>query len=150
MIHFRLVKAAIPCIVLFFLILQGCDKDESSAERENDMTLVAVWEVTKISSEYQGDIVTYTESQLDSIGFVWIFNIKDDGNIEQTTNIDGPLVTFQGTWETSVNQLTMNLTGPGGEDGTMVYEYAVDENILKLDWSLQAGTKFYAEFTSQE
>ena len=54
-----------------------------------------------------------------------------------------------GTWSTSANQLTMILTGPTGESATLVYEYAIDGNLLKLNWEIPAGTKFYAEFTKQ-
>ena len=63
--------------------------------------------------------------------------------------MSGPLVTMPGTWSTSSNQLTMILIGPSGEPGTLVYEYEIDDNILKLDWELSGGTKLYAEFTKQ-
>jgi hypothetical protein len=92
---FRLTTVITLCIILFSLSIQGCDKDERTAEPQRDMKIA-------------------------------------------------------GTWEASANQLTMNLTGPGGEDGTMVYDYAIDGNILKLIWSIPSGTKFYTEFTRQE
>jgi hypothetical protein len=148
--NFGLVSVAILFMAPFFLFTSSCDKDESTAGPTSDMTLAGIWEATKMIWEYQGETGTYTENQLDSLGLVWTFNIKEDGTMEQTTNISGPLVTFQGTWEASANQLTMNLTGPGGEEGTMVYEYAIDGNILKLSWSIPSGTKFYTEFTRQE
>ncbi|MBN2214899.1 MAG: lipocalin family protein [Bacteroidales bacterium] len=147
---FKPITAAILCIVLFSLLTQGCNKDENTEEPGNDMALVGRWKITEVSWKNHEETGTYSEHQLDSIGLVWTFNIKDDGTAEQTTNISGPLVTFQGTWDTSANQLTLNLTGPGGEDGKMIYEYAIHGNILKLDWSLPAGTKYHAEFTRQE
>ena len=141
---------AILCIVLCTIIITGCDKDESLAEPPDDMTLVGIWKVTEVSSEYQGETITYIQSQLDSMGLVWIFNIKDNGTIEQTTNLSGPLVTFPGTWKTTADQLSMTLTGPDGDPGTLVYEYAVDGNLLMLQWALpNGGTKFYAVFTKQ-
>ncbi len=113
------------------------------------MALAGNWKLTKMSSEYQGETETFTESQLDSLGLVWTYKIEDDGTIEQTTNISGTLITMQGTWETSANKLTLILTGPTGGSGTLVYEYLIDGNILKLNWDIPAGTKFYAEFTKQ-
>ena len=148
--NFRPVKVAVLLMALFYLFTSSCDKDESTAGPTSDATLVGIWKVTRTIWEYQGETGTYTENQLDSLGLVWTFNIKVDGTMEQTTNISGPLVTFQGTWVASANQLTMNLTGPGGEEGTMVYDYVIDGNILKLIWSIPSGTKFYTEFTRQE
>ncbi len=63
--------------------------------------------------------------------------------------MSGPLVTMPGTWSTSANQLTTILTGPTGGTGTVVYEYAIDGNILELNWQIPAGSEFYAEFTKQ-
>ena len=145
----RLVIVIILCMALFSVFSGSCSKDKSPTGPEGDIALVGNWKVTLMSSEYQGVTVTYTESQLDSMGMVWTFEIKDDSTIEQTTNMSGPLVTMPGTWSTSSNQLTMILIGPSGEPGTLVYEYEIDDNILKLDWELSGGTKLYAEFTKQ-
>ena len=149
MINCRLLIVAILCMALFSVFSGGCSKSESPTEPKSDMALVGNWKLTKMSSEYQGETETLTESQLDSMGMVWTFKIENDGTIDQTTNISGPIVTMPGTWSTSTNQLTMSLTGPSGEIGTLVYEYVIDGNILKLNWELPAGTKFYAEFTKQ-
>ncbi len=149
MINYRLVIVATLCMALFSISSGGCSRSESPTEPKSDMALVGNWKLTKMSSEYQGETETLTESQLDSMGMVWTFKIENDGTIDQTTNISGPIVTMPGTWSTSTNQLTMSLTGPSGEIGTLVYEYVIDGNILKLNWELPAGTKFYAEFTKQ-
>jgi len=148
--NIRSILVAILCMVLYSFISTSCDKDESSLDSTIDMKLVGIWEAIEMISEYQEDTVTYTESQLDSIGLVWTFKIKVNGTLEQTTNLSGPLVTFPGKWKTSADQLTMILTGPDGDQGTLVYEYAIDGNILNLSWTLQNGTKFYAKFTRQE
>jgi hypothetical protein len=147
--NLRSILVAILCMVLCSLISQGCNKDESSSEPAGDMKLAGTWKVTKTSSEYQGETETYTESQLDSIGLVWTFKIKDDGTVEQTTNLSGPLITLSGTWKTTATQLTMILTGPTGNPGTLIYEYAIDGNLLKLNWTMPNGTRFSAEFTKQ-
>ncbi|MCK4559273.1 MAG: lipocalin family protein [Calditrichia bacterium] len=149
MSNFRVIKVAILFALIFSFLSGGCSKDENPTEAKNDLALVGYWELTKMSSEYQGVADTLTESQIDSMGLVWTLKIEDDGTIEQTTNMSGPLVTMSGTWSTSANQLTTILTGPTGGTGTVVYEYAIDENILKLNWEIPAGTKFYAEFIKQ-
>ncbi len=135
-------------LTVFMLFYFGCSKDKSPTEPESDMELVGNWKLTKTISEYQGETETFTESQLDSMGLVWTYKIEDDGTIELTTNISGTLLTLPDTWSTSENQLTMILIGPTGKPGTLVYEYVIDGNILKL-WELPAGTKSYAEFTKQ-
>ncbi len=146
----RYVLLVLGILVFIFALLSGgCSKDENPTEAKNDLALVGYWELTKMSSEYQGVTDTLTESQIDSMGLVWTLKIEDDGTIEQTTNMSGPLVTMPGTWSTSANQLTTILTGPTGGTGTVVYEYAIDGNILKLNWEIPAGPKFYAEFIKQ-
>ncbi len=138
-------------ILLTAITLLTCSKDsKTSTGPENDMALVGTWELTKTISEYQGETEILTESQIDSIGLVWAYKIEDDGTIELTTNLDGSLVTLQGTWSTSANQLTMMLTGPSGESpDPLVFEYLIDGNILQLNWDIPSGAKFYAEFTRQ-
>jgi hypothetical protein len=143
------IKVAILPVLFFSFLLEGCHKDESSEGLENDMALVGNWKLTKMISEYQGETETFTESQLDSMDFIWNLKMKNDGTAEQTTNISGPTVTMPGTWSSSANQLTMVLSTPSGESGTMVYEYVIDGNLLKLNWEIPAGTKFNAEFTRQ-
>ena len=41
------------------------------------------------------------------------------------------------------------LTHSAGGTGTLVYDYVIDGNILKLNWEIQSGAKFYAEFTKK-
>ena len=149
MSYFRKIKLAILFVLIFSFLSGGCSKDENPIEAKSDPRLAGIWEITKMTYEYQGVTETLTESQLDSMDFVWTFTIEDDGTIEQTTNISGPLLTMPGTGSSSANQLTLNLTGPTGKTGTIIYEYAVDGNILKLNWEIPAGTKFAAEFTKQ-
>jgi len=142
------------CIVIilslfaFWLFLSSCENDNPTKPKD-DMKLAGTWAISKMSSEYEGETISYTKSQLDSMGFVWILKMEENGTMEQTTNISGPLLTFPGTWSTSAEKLSLTLTAHTGDVGTMVYEYAIDGNILKLSWELPAGTKFYAEFTKQ-
>ena len=149
MICLRPIIVAIVCISLFFVFSGSCSKDESPTEPQSNIALVGNWELTKMSSIYQGVTETITESQLDSIGLVWTLKIENNGTIEQITNISGQLVTMPGTWKTSANQLSLTLTGPSGGASTIVYEYAIDGNILELNWQIPAGSEFYAEFTKQ-
>ncbi len=99
--------------------------------------------------EYDGTTGSYTQSQLDSIGLIWTLKLEEDGSAEQITNISGELINMPGTWETDAGKLTLILTGPSGGTSPMEYEYALSENLLKLNWQLPAGTKFNAEFTRQ-
>ncbi|MBL7095859.1 hypothetical protein ISS22_18075, partial [candidate division KSB1 bacterium] len=105
--------------------------------------------VSLMGYEHQAETITYTESQLDSMGIIWTLKFEEDGTAEQTTNMSAPLVTFPGTWSTSGNKLTLELTATTGEVGTMTYEYAIDGNILKLNWDMPTGAKLYAELTKQ-
>ena len=144
----KLVNAAILCMVLFSFFSVGCDKDKSPTKPSNDMALVGTWKVTKMSWTNPGSSGTYTESQLDAMGIVWTFKIEDDGTAEWTTNISGTLVTMPSTWSTSANQLTMTSKGPNDEVGSITFKYAIEGNILKLNWEMDTD-KHYAEFTKQ-
>ena len=107
-----------------------------------------IMKISKISWKCPNEIVTYTESQLDSMGIVWTFKIEDDGTVEWTSNISGTLVTISCTWSTSANKLTITPKEFNYEVGPMTFNYAVEENILKLNWEREGG-KHYAEFTKQ-
>ncbi len=143
------IKTAILLICFVSSFSGGCAKDKDTENTKRDMAVVGTWKLTKMASEYQGETETFTESQLDSMDLVWNLNLESDGTAEQTTNISGPTLTMPGTWSTSANQLTLVLNAPSGETGTLVYEYVLDGNILKLNWEIPAGTKFSAEFTKQ-
>ena len=149
MSNFRVIKVAILFALFFSLLSEGCKKDNNPIQSQSEMPLVGNWKLTKMISEYQGMSETLTESQLDSMGLVWTFKVENDGSIQQTTNISGQLITMTGKWSTSGTQLTIILKGPTGEYGTIVYDYVIEGNILKLHWEIQAGTKYYAEFTKQ-
>ena len=149
MSNFRVIKVAILFALFFSLLSEGCKKDNNPIQSQSEMPLVGNWKLTKMISEYQGMSETLTESQLDSMGLVWTFKVENDGSIQQTTNISGQLITMTGKWSTSRTQLTIILKGPTGEYGTIVYDYVIEGNILKLHWEIQAGTKYYAEFTKQ-
>ena len=146
--NLRGAAVALLCVIFLSLLIGACE-DDGPTQPKRDMELVGTWKLTKMSSEYEGVTETFTEDQLDSMGVVWTLKIEDDGTMEQITNISGPLVTSPGTWSTSVDQLTMILIGPTGEPGTIVFEYVIDGNILKLHWGILAGTKLDAEFTKQ-
>ena len=146
MINYRLFTSAILSVVL---LSWGCSTDENPSGPDNDISLVGNWTMTRMISEYQGEIDTLTASQIELMDIVWSLKIEDDGTIEQITNMSGPLITMPGTWSTAANQLTMILTGPSGEPATLVYEYVIDGNILKLNWSLSGGSILNAEFTKQ-
>jgi hypothetical protein len=136
----RYVLLVLGILVFIFALLSGgCSKDENPTEAKNDLALVGYWELTEMSSEDQGVIDTLTESQIDSMGLVWTLKIEDDGTIEQTTNMSGPLVTMPGTWSTSANQLTTILTGPTGAPPTTLIcsiLYSFFDGITGLTGSL--------------
>lgn len=144
----RLVNVVILCMVLFSFLSVGCDKDKSPTKPSNDMALVGTWKLTKSSWTNPGSSGTYTESQLDSMGYVWLLKIEDDGTVEWTSNSSDTLATMPGTWSTSANQLTITLKRPNDEVVSITYEYAIEGSILKLKWEMHE-TKHYAEFTKQ-
>ena len=144
----KTIFIAMLCLLVFTLFFSACEKDSPTKPKE-EVTLVGTWKVSKMSWTSSSESGTYTESQLDSMGLVLTYKLKEDSTMELITNIDGPLMTLTGTWSTSGNQLTMTSKGPNGEIGTLVNEYAIDGNILKLNWQISAGTKYYAEFTKQ-
>ncbi|MBC8186025.1 lipocalin family protein [candidate division KSB1 bacterium] len=144
----KIIFVACLCFLLFTLFFSACEKD-SPTKPKDDMSLVGTWDVSLMGYEHQAETITYTESQLDSMGIIWTLKFEEDGTAEQTTNMSGPLVTFPGTWSTSGENLTMILTATSGETATLVYKYAIDGNILKINWSIPAGTEFEAEFTKQ-
>ena len=146
--NLRLVNVVILCMVLFSFLSVGCDKDKSPTKPSNDMALVGTWKITKMSWTNPGSSGTYTESQLDAMGIVWTFTIEDDGTVEWTTNISGTLVTISCTWSTSANKLTITPKELNYEVGPMTFNYAIEGNILKLNWEREGG-KHYAEFTKQ-
>ncbi|HAP34790.1 MAG TPA: hypothetical protein DCQ28_02170 [Bacteroidetes bacterium] len=145
----RVFKVVVLFAFFFPLLLWRCSKENNPAEPQSTNPLAGNWKITKMISEYQGMSETLTESQLDSMGLVWTFKIENDGSIQQTTNISGQLITMPGTCSTSGTQLTMILKGPTGENGTIVYDYVIEGNILKLHWGIQSGAIFNAEFTKQ-
>ena len=151
MLAIRRGLLALLCIVLFSLVSGSCGEDggpTGPTGPSRDMALVGFWRLTT-SSWTNGETGSYSEAQLDSMGMIWTLDMRTDGTAEQTTNIGGPLLAFPGTWETSGGQLTLILEGPSGETGPMIYTYSVDVTTLILDWSLEAGMMFSAEFTKQ-
>lgn len=124
-------------------------KEETPAETANDMALVDNWEITKMTSEFQGATEIFTEHQLDSMGIIWEYKFNADLTLELSTNMEGPFLTLDGDWSTEINQLTMVVTGPNGTPGTIVYAYVINGNILTLNWTIQNGAKQEGEFTKQ-
>ena len=137
--------SALLFMVLLFSIFAGCNKD-SPTKPEEATDLVGTWDLIKMSSEYQGEKETITESQIDSIGLVWTLKIRADGSVEQITNMSGPLLTFPGSWKSSSDHFELTLTAPTGEIGTLEFKFTVNKNILQLYWKLPAGADLYAEF----
>jgi len=149
MINLKLINVFKVCVVSIFIILSGCKDNKNPAGPDKENPLAGTWMISHMRTEYQGNIETFTKAQLDSMGLIWSLSFEDDV-VEQTTNISGPIVIIPGTWETSDEQLTLTLTGPTSGISTLIYEYSIDGNILKLNWQLPAGTKFYAEFSKQQ
>ena len=154
MINFRLVNAAIICMFLFSLFSVGCDKDKSPTEPKIDLALVGTWEMTKIIWEYPGETSTYTESQLQEMGFFTTFEINNDGTFKQTTNmVDmsevGPPEIYTGTWTTSTNHFEMTFT-INGKTSTAIFEYSIDGNILTfINESPSGDMRIIMEYTKQ-
>ena len=147
--NYKLAVTVLTFIILSSLFTVSCSKDDSPTEPQNDMALVGDWELSLMRSIEAADTTILDQSELDSMGLIWNLEFKDDLTMEQVTNMSGPIVTMPGTWETSGNQLSITLTGPSDETSTLTYAYAVDGNLMSLDWQLPSGTEFYSEFTRQ-
>jgi len=133
-----------------FSLLVGCGDDDSSpTEPTRDMELVGDWKVTTWTTVADGEAVTLSESQLDSLGIAWTLGIEENGTVEQITNISGPMLTMTGTWETSGNHLTLELIGPSDDPTAMVYDYNIDGDTLALEWTIGIDTENHAEFRKQ-
>ncbi len=138
------------CIVsLFFILTIFCSCSDNSTEADEINSLVGTWDVSKMTSIFEGVTETYDSSQLAQMELVWTLKFLEDNTAEQITNISGPLLTMPGTWSTSDDQLTLALLGPTGTTGTIVYEYTVDEDLLELNWNMPNGRENIAEFTKQ-
>ena len=144
----KTIIVVIVCVA-FSILFYACD-DKNPTKPENPAPLAGTWDIIKMSSEYEGETVSYNASQLDSVGLIWTLKFEENGTMEQTTNMSGTVVTFPGIWAETGNELTMKLTGHTGEESTIIYEFVIEGYILKLNWAIPAGTKFYAEFERQE
>ena len=137
--------------IMLILFSNSCStKDENTTEPKYDSDLVGQWELSKMSWSSQSETGSYSQTQLDSLGIIWNLNFSSDNTAEQITNFSGPLTTQTGTWLNSGNELTLELKAPTTDEvGTMVYNYVVENNLLKLNWILPAGIEFNSEFTKQ-
>jgi len=143
------IPVILVTLALSSIWAMGCSEDEGPAEPKKEPDVVGIWALSKMHSEYEGGAETLSQSQIDSMGVIWILKMNSNGTAEQTTNISGATMTMPGTWKTEGDKLTLVLIGPTGEPGTLEFDYVIEGNTLKLDWSIQAGTKYNAEFTRQ-
>lgn len=144
----KFLMATFVLLFLFSVLVEGCTDDPTGPGHDPD--LVGDWEIILMISEYDGMTDTLSQSEIDTTGFIWVFCIHEDGTMAQNTNISGPQIIMEGTWETNGDQLFMTLTGPSGGTSTLVYQYTCDGSLMTLRWALTAGTKFYAEFAKVE
>lgn len=142
------IKSGCVVILLFIMtLLFSCSDNSTEAEDVNP--IIGTWDVSKMTSIYEGVTETYDSDQLAQMELVWTLKFQEDSTAEQITNISGPLLSMPGTWLTSDNQLTLALLGPTGTIGTIVYEYIVNADLLKLNWQMPNGRLNTAEFTKQ-
>jgi len=139
-------KIVVICSLFIFFIY--CN-DDKLTEPENESSFVGNWKVSSMSWDGPNESGSYDISQLDSLGVIWKLNIESDKSVEQITNLSGPITTQPGSWSTDGNKLTLSLKSPVSEEmGTMIYQYYVENNILKLEWTIASGSIYYsAEFT---
>ena len=142
------IKLVLLCLSSFLVFFISCEKDNPTEPNEN-ANIIGIWEISKVTTVYQGETVIYSKEEIEVMGLIWTLTFKADNTMEQTTNISGPLVTFPGTWSTSEGNLTMILTPTSGETASIVYEYGINDNILQLNWCMPNGTELEAEFTKQ-
>ncbi len=133
-------------IVTIFLLLciAACDTVDSPVEPISDMELVGEWDLTKWSNYCCGNTTTWSKSHLDSIGYVWILRIDENGLVEQDKNSSSEIEIKHGTWRTSGDQVSFTLVGATGKVNTYQYEYDIDESIMNLSFEdIFGGTNYY-------
>jgi len=150
MIRGYFTKALRFIIVLSFLFFEGCNNDKNPVNSDEDLTLLGIWEVNLMSSEFEDVTDVISRSQLDSIGIIWTLEFEDDHSAIQITNMSGPLISMAGTWENKDTELLITLTGPSGSQSTLTYEYFCDDSMLSLEWQMNNDRNFHAEFIPVE
>jgi hypothetical protein len=133
--------------ILLFLLGFAFSCSNKSTESEEIHPLVGSWEISAMTTLNQGETETFNQSQLNEMGVIWKYIFSEDYSAEQITNISGSLLSMPGTWSASETQLTLVLLGPAGNKGTLKYLYRIEDDILKLNWQLQDGPEYFAEFT---
>ncbi|UCH11284.1 MAG: hypothetical protein JSU61_05185 [Fidelibacterota bacterium] len=138
----------ILCCSLFL----GACEDNNASKRHGDPALIGTWDIIEMSWITPSDTTTYIETQLNGMGAVWTLVLRADGTLEQVSNMSGSgtLDTQTGTWSTSDGQLTITLTFPAAAASTLVYEYAVDGELLTLSRASPMGDMIIrADFRKQ-
>ena len=137
--------------VILLLVSNACSsEDKNPTEPNTNSELVGQWKISKMISIISSDSVSYSQTELDSLGLIWQLNFNSDNTAEQITNLSGPTTTQTGTWSTNGDILSLSLKAPTTDEvHTLDYKYVIENNILKLSWSLPSGTEFIAEFTKQ-
>ena len=142
-------KLVLALIVLSLLFIR-CSDDENPTEPNYNDELVGSWSVDKISWVGQSENGSFDSKQLDSLGTVWILELKSDKTVEQTSNYCCALSTRSGNWCCSDVTLTLELKIPNSEQvETIDYKFVLQEGKLVLDWRSSSGTIYYAEFIKQ-
>jgi|GEM_PF-2296908 len=144
MLYNRLKKIFTVTLIMLMHHLISCS--ENSTETEGLHPLIGIWDISNVTTEYQGISDTYDENQIKEMGVIWTYIFKDDNTMELITNLSGTLITIQGTWATSGNKLNTVQTGPTGETANLIYDFTVNGDVLKLNWQIPNGTEFFTEF----
>jgi hypothetical protein len=128
-------------------MIGGCSKQSTEPVPSNP--LIGKWDISKMTTIYQGKTEITDNEAMDQMGIIWIYVFKENNTMELTTNLCGSLVKLSGKWSTSGDKLTMIQIGPSGKSATLGYIYSIQDDVLKLNWQIPAGTEYFAEFTKQ-
>jgi len=128
-------------------MIGGCN--EQSTEPLQKHPLIGKWDISKMTTVYQGKTEISDNEAINQMGIVWIYVFNEDNSMEMTTNLSGSLVKISGKWSASGDNLTMIQFSPSGDSATLGYIYSIQDNVLNLNWKIPAGTEYFAEFTKQ-
>ncbi len=125
----NLQLTTISVLLLIFLALYGCKKEETPTEPalKIDKALIGTWELTEITVPLLDTMLTAQEA-----GVQITMKFRADGSFEATTVDSTGTEVDKGTWSTSENTLTLKFDDGTQEQG----EYTINGNTASLNWSI--------------
>jgi hypothetical protein len=121
---FLIMKKHLLTLICIFII---------SPAFTQDYDITGIWEIVEMTSVSPQGSETMPEDQMKLNGSVTDFYFMGKGKFKQVSNMSGPgtLDTFQGSWKTAGNKLTISMNR-GGRIIDMDYKYEMRGALLVL------------------